>query len=399
MRIIEGSAFVAAPLGGMTLAQLGADVIRFDPINGGLDAHRWPVTADGESLFWAGMNKGKKSVMIDLARPEGQELIAALITAPGPECGIFLTNFPARGWLAYDSLRQRRDDLIYVNVTGDRHGGSQVDYTVNPRVGLPALTGNTDGPPINHVLPAWDHITGQMAAVALLAAERHRRLAGEGQYVRVALLDVALATLGNMGFISEVEINNADRDRHGNHLYGAFGRDFSTRDGRRLMVVALTKRQWNNLCRATRLATEFAAAAARVDASLDLQLEGDRFRARAALAIVLESWLAVRDYAAIEAVFRAADVCFGPYQTVRELLANDPEAQTTNPLLSIQTQPGIGRYRMPGSPLFFSRSAHEDAIAAPRLGEHTDEVLATIGGLTAAEIGKLRASGIVAGPT
>jgi 2-methylfumaryl-CoA isomerase len=76
MRVVEGSAFVAVPLAGMTLAQMGADVIRFDRIQGGLDAHRWPVTASGESLFWAGLNKGKRSLAVDMARPEGQEIVA-----------------------------------------------------------------------------------------------------------------------------------------------------------------------------------------------------------------------------------------------------------------------------------------------------------------------------------
>ena len=105
MRVIEGSAFVAAPLGGMTLAQLGADVIRFDPIGGGLDYKRWPVTVDGKSLFWAGLNKGKRSIAVDIRSARGRELLAALIAAPGPDAGMLLTNFPLRGWLDYERSR------------------------------------------------------------------------------------------------------------------------------------------------------------------------------------------------------------------------------------------------------------------------------------------------------
>jgi 2-methylfumaryl-CoA isomerase len=154
LRVVEGTAFVAAPLAGMTLAQLGADVIKFEPIQGGIDIQRWPVTASGKSLFWAGMNKGKRSIAIDLATPEGQEVATALICAPGDQSGLFVTNFPPRGWLAYDKLRARRDDLVYVNLVGDRHGGSEVDYTVNPRIGIPAITGPSDDPtPVNHILP------------------------------------------------------------------------------------------------------------------------------------------------------------------------------------------------------------------------------------------------------
>ena len=117
LRIIEGSAFVAMPSGGMTLAQMGADVIRFDPIGGGLDYTRWPVTLDGNhSLFWAGLNKGKRSLAVDFRRAEEQELITRLICAPGENAGLFVTNFPARGWLDYETLRRGREDLIMVNL-------------------------------------------------------------------------------------------------------------------------------------------------------------------------------------------------------------------------------------------------------------------------------------------
>ncbi len=397
MRVVEGSAFVAAPLGGMTLAQLGAEVVRFDPIGGGVDYGRWPLSAEGKSLFWAGMNKGKKSIAIDISKPEGQEIAASIACAPGEDGGLFLTNFPARGWLAYEKLKARRSDLIYVNVTGDRHGGSEVDYTVNPRIGFPLMTGHPDDPrPVSHVMPAWDHITGQMAAVGMLAAERQRRKTGQGEYVRIALLDVALATLGHMGFIAEVEACKRERPRYGNDLFGAFGRDFATRDGHRVMIIALTARQWLNLRKATQLGVQFDALAAEM--GLDLNLEGNRFQARDSIASVLGSWIAARDYAEVSSIFRQYDVCFGPYQTVRELLEHDPEASLDNPLFVEREQPGVGRYRMPGSPLFFSQSQHLDAQPAPRLGEHTDEVLASYLGLSGAEIGRLHDRRVVAGP-
>src|ERR1700710_3026675 len=157
LRVVEGSAFVAAPLGGVTLAQNGADVIRFDQIEGGLDFQRWPLAEDGQSLFWAGLNKGKRSIEIDLRSDEGRELASALIAAPGPEAGLFLTNFPARGWLDYEALRRRREDLIMVALTGNADGSSEVDYTVNPATGFPWATGPPgSAEPPNSVLPAWD---------------------------------------------------------------------------------------------------------------------------------------------------------------------------------------------------------------------------------------------------
>ena len=115
LRVIEGSAFIAAPSAGMTLAQLGAEVIRFDPLGGGLDYRRWPVTEQGDSLYWAGLNKGKKSFAVDIRNPRGRELLSQLICAPGenPENnGIFLTNFPTSGWMSYETLKAQRGDLI-----------------------------------------------------------------------------------------------------------------------------------------------------------------------------------------------------------------------------------------------------------------------------------------------
>jgi len=110
LRIVEISAFVAGPLGGMTLAQMGADVIRIDPIGGGIDFARWPVTGDGASLYWAGLNKAKRSLALALDKPEGREIARALVTAPGPGGGILLTNLPPPRGHDFASLKAARGD-------------------------------------------------------------------------------------------------------------------------------------------------------------------------------------------------------------------------------------------------------------------------------------------------
>jgi 2-methylfumaryl-CoA isomerase len=396
MRVVEGSAFVAAPLGGMTLAQLGADVIRFDPIGGGLDWRRWPVTPEGGSLFWAGLNKGKRSVAVDLRSPRGRELLTALITAPGPDAGLFLTNFPAQGWLDYGTLSARRPDLVMVVVAGNFDGSSDVDYTVNPATGFAWATGPIGSPePTNHLLPAWDAVSGTLATTGLLAAERRRRLTGEGRLVRLALSDVAFAMAGNLGNIAEVQVLDRDRERAGNYLYGAFGRDFATADGRRVMVVGLTKRQWRSLVDATGLADDIAALEARLGRSL--AGEGARFEAREAIADLVEPWIGARTLAEVREVFDRLDVCWGPYQTFRQAVEEDPRCSPANPMFTDVTQPGIGTYRMPASPLDFG-TERLPARRAPLLGEHTDEVLAGVLGLSEPEIARLHDAGVVAGP-
>ena len=398
LRIVEGSAFVAAPLAGMSLAQLGADVIRFDPIGGGLDHKRWPVTAAGSSLFWAGMNKGKRSIAVDIRQARGQELLTALITAPGPDAGLFSTNFPARGWLAYDRLAAHRADLVMVNLLGRRDGGSEVDYTVNPQLGFPTLTGpSSSREPTNHVFPAWDAIAGHQTATALLAALRHRDRTGQGQLVKLALKDVGLAMLGHLGMIAEAQLEGVDRPRYGNHLYGAFGRDFVTRDGQRAMVVGLTDLQWACLLKATGLGEAVARLGRQLQ--LDLDEEGHRFRVRDALAALFEPWFAERSLPEVAAVFEAHRVTWGPYRTVQQALAQDPELSTAHPMFSLLEQPGIGSYLAPATPLDFSAVPRLPAAPAPRLGQHTDEVLLEVLGLPAHEVGALHDAGIVAGPT
>ena len=397
LRIVEGSAFVAAPLGGMAMAQLGADVIRFDPIGGGLDRRRWPVTAEGKSLFWAGLNKGKRSIALDLVTAEGRELAAALITAPGPDAGLFLTNFPARGFLAYERLAARRPDLIMVNIVGNHDGSSAVDYTVNPATGFPWATGPRNlAVPFNHLLPAWDAITGALATTGLLAAERARARGGQGEYLRIALSDVAFWMVGNLGKIAEVQINHHERPKDGNYLYGAFGRDFATKDGQRVMIVALTLRQWRNLLEATGLEPALESIARVMD--VDLDEEGGRFAARELIGATLKPWVLARRLDEVREIFDRHRVSWSPYQTFTELVDNDPRCSTGNPMFSEVEQPDIGTYLMPGSPLAFSRAERLEAKAAPALGEHTDEVLAGVLGLSEREIGRLHDVGLVAGP-
>lgn len=396
IRVVEGSAFVAAPLGGMTLAQLGADVIRFDPIGGGLDYARWPINEDGKSLYWAGLNKGKRSICIDLKSEAGQELATALITAPGTGAGIFLTNFPEAGWLAYDRLKQQRTDLIMVNIQGNADGSSAVDYTINCATGIPYATGPAGSDnPVNHMLPAWDLLTGTNAALAVLAAELSRREDGKGQLIKLALSDVAFATIGNLGHIAEVQIKGENRPPLGNSLYGAFGHDFVTHDNNRIMIVAITPRQWSSLVAATELSAEFDLLAQRT--GLDLLDEGQRYQVTDAIAQLLEPWCAARPLTEIAKAFNKAGVCWGPYQTFSQLVECDPRIRD-NPVFERIEQPGIGCYYMPGSPLRFTDLDRKPVQPAPPLGGNTDEVLANVLGLTAHEIGALHDRGVIAGP-
>jgi 2-methylfumaryl-CoA isomerase len=391
LRVVECASFVAGPSGGMALAQLGADVIRVDPIGGGPDHRRWPVAPAGGSLYWTGLNKGKRSVTVDLSAPEGRELVTALITAPGPRAGILLEN-TGRPWLSHDTLAQRRPDLVHLRIQGHADGRPAVDYTVNAATGVPDVTGpEATAAPVNHVLPAWDLLTGMTAATGLLAALHRRQRTGRGGFIELALADVALASVANLGWLAEAQTTGRDRPKQGNHLYGAFGVDFPTRDGRRVMVVALTASQWRSLCRATGTGKVFAAMEEALRA--DFSQDADRYRWRDVIERILRPWFEDRTAEEAGRELDAARVLWGPYRTFTEVL----EQERANPLIADVEQPGAGAVASAGSPLRWSDIGPVPPVAAPRLGAHTHEVLAEVLGLTRADLSRLARAGVIRG--
>lgn len=394
LRIVECATFVAGPSGGMALAQLGADVVRVDLPQGGGDRGRWPVDAHGNSLYWPSLNKGKRSLALDFRRPEGRELLLALATAPGPDAGVYLDNVAGRARLRYEELTERRPDAIHIHVQGMPGGKPAVDYTVNAGVGVPDMTGPKDhGAPVNHVLPAWDFLCGMTAATGLLAALHRRGRTGEGTGMDLALADVALSAVGNLGWLAEAHLAGHGRERHGNHTYGSFGVDFPTADGRRVMVVALTPGQWEALCRATGTGEVFKALEPALGA--DLSTEADRFRLRETIEAILRPWFATRTLAEVSARLDEAHALWGPYRDMSEavrLALDEPDS-----VVSEIDQPGIGPMVASAGPLRLAGSVVPPR-PAPLLGADTDSVLSEDLGLSAGEIGRLHDAGIVAGP-
>ncbi|TMR99856.1 CoA transferase [Nonomuraea basaltis] len=390
MRIVEVSSYVATPLSGMTLAQLGADVIRVEPIGGAVDRTRWPLAESGTSLYWSGLNKGKRAIEVDLSSEQGRRLVADLIVSGG---GIVISNSERYPELTFKALRARRPDVIHVLLTGRRDGEPAVDYTVQAATGFPLLTGPEDAAqPVNSLVPAWDVAAGLYLAIGLLAAERHRLLTGEGQQVRVALEDVALATAGNLGYLAEAQLSGTPRERTGNYVYGTFGRDFTTADGGRLMIVALTARHWRGLLAATGLTDAVRALAAALGADFDE--ESERYRHRKLLGELLAGWFQTRTRAEAEEALRTARVLWSAYRSFAELAADDARLLRESPLMAEIEQPGAGSHWAPGSPVVMD-GEQSPPVASPPVGRHTGEVLRAELGLSAQDLATLRKNGVI----
>ena len=387
VRIVEIASFVAVPSAGMTLAQLGAEVIRVDPIGGAADYRRWPVTADGESIYWAGLNKGKRSVAVDLRAAAGQRLVRRLIT----EAGVFITNATGRDWHGYESLSAERPDLIQVEVTGRADGGTGVDYTVNAAVGFPLVTGPAElDTPVNHVLPAWDVACGLYTALAVVTALRERDCTGAGRHIVIPLENVALAVAGNLGFLTEPMINGSARPRIGNALYGSYAEHFTSADGAAFLVVALTPHHFRDLTELT--GTTKAVAAVEEALGADFRREGDRYRHRDVLTGLFTGWFRERTAAEIAEALAGTSVLWERYRDFATVARED--RVRANPLFTELDQPRIGRHYAPGLPMAID-GVYPPAEPAPALGDDTAAVLASWLGMAPAEIAELVASKVV----
>jgi 2-methylfumaryl-CoA isomerase len=395
LRVVEASAFVAGPTCGLYLAQMGAEVIRIDTIGGGPDFRRWPLAGNGSSLYWEGLNKAKKSVAIDLARPEGRALAQRLAAAPGAQGGLFVTNFPVDGFLSYEALRKLRADLICVRVMGWADGSQGMDYTINSALGLPLMTGPADDDrPVNHVLAAWDLLTGAYCAFALVSALMARMRGEGGREVRAPLSDIAGATMANLGFTAETMLAGHQRPRMGNDIFGAFGRDFITKDGQKLMLLAITPKQWSKALEALGIGQPVAALEAELGVSFVID-EGLRFTHRARLYPIFEVAFAGKTAAELAPAFDAGGVTWGAYQTL-EAAMDDPRLYKGNPLYQDIRHPSGLNYAAPGAMATIPQDARGEVRAAPKLGQHTDEVLGEVLGMSSSEIAKLHDAGVVA---
>jgi 2-methylfumaryl-CoA isomerase len=389
IRVVEVSSFVAAPLCGMTLSQLGAQVIRIDPIGGASDVQRWPLSATGTSIYWTGLNKGKRSATINLRSHQGQELVQRLILEGD---GIVVTNTAGLSWLRHDLLAAKRSDVIHVQLLGRGDGSTGVDYTVNAGIGFPLVTGPaTHAGPINHVLPAWDVCCGLYAALGVVAAVHRRDQTGAGAHISLALEDVALATAGNLGLLTEPQVNGTQRERLGNSIYGQYGQDFTSRDGVAFMVVTLTGRHFRDLVEVT--GTGAAVSALAEALGVDFGGEGDRYRYRDVLSGLFATWFADHTAQEITAALSNTTVLFERYRTFAQV-AEDPRV-TANPLFSRLNQPGIGEYLAPGMPTAFD-GVHPAGAPAPALGQDTADVLTECLGLTTADIARLTSAKTIA---
>jgi 2-methylfumaryl-CoA isomerase len=396
LSVIEVSSFVASPTAGLYCAQMGAEVIRVDHTAGGLDYDRFMLTKEGRSLSWENLNRAKKSVALDLRSGEGRELCVELAAKTG-QC---ITNLPEKSFMSHAAMAAKRDDMISVRIMGWHDGRQAMDFTVNAASGYPLMTGPEEwdpetAPPISQPLPAWDFITGAYSAFSLMTALHHRAATGQGSEMRVPLGDVAIGTLANSGTMAEMLYRGGNRERLGNAIWGAFGRDFQAKDGVRFMVAALTPKQWTGLVKAFDVAAPIAALEKELGVDFNA---GDRprFEHRAPLFEIFQAKAQSLNYTELAERMAAQGCTFEKYRSHYEA-ATDPVLVDDNPLFGPSPANPSG-FEYPATRSFANIPEHDvgDPLPAPFLGQHSEEVLAERLGLSSGTIAKLIDAGTVA---
>jgi crotonobetainyl-CoA:carnitine CoA-transferase CaiB-like acyl-CoA transferase len=388
LRIIDLSRIVAGPLATQIFSDYGAEVIKVEQPRVGDDSRHWapPRAPDGQASYFFAVNRGKKSITVDLKHPRGRALVVELARRGDVLVENFTPGTMDRLGLGPDVLRGANPRLIYCSISGfgatgpyrDRAG---YDAIMQGFTGLMSITGEREGPPVKVGVALIDVITALYAHGAILAALHDRQQSGEGQFLELSLMECGIAAL----------INAASGYLVGGDVQGRWGhahpslvpyQAFRARDGY-LMVGAGNERLWTAFCEV--LGTPEWADDLRYD---DNAKRVDR---RAELVRLIEERLATRSRDEWVADFAAAGLPVGPINDIAEVFA-DPQVRHRDMAVPIE-HPTAGAIRLPGIPVKFGATPGAIQGPPPRLGEHTDEILRDVLGLSGDAIAELRASG------
>jgi crotonobetainyl-CoA:carnitine CoA-transferase CaiB-like acyl-CoA transferase len=407
VRVLDLSRVLAGPWCTQTLADLGAEVIKIErPPSpghpGGDDTRGWGPpflkVRDGsdsaEAAYFLGANRNKRSVAVDIARPEGQALIRRLAAG----CDVLVENYKvgdmARYGLDAASLRALNPRLVYASITGYGQTGpyrerAGYDYAVQGIGGLMSVTGERDdlpgGGPQKVGVAVADLFTGMYTAVAILAALRHRDACGEGQVIDMALLDTQVAMLANLG-ANYLVTRQAPRRAGNAHQNIVPYQVFAVADGHLILAVG-NDQQFERLCA--------VAGCPELAADERFARNAGRVRHRELLVPLLAARLATRTRTDWLAALEAAKVPCGPINDLADVFA-DPQVRSRGMTVTV-THPHTDALELVASPLKLSATPPVLRRPPPLLGQHTDEVLAEFG-VPADERARLRSLRVIAGP-
>jgi crotonobetainyl-CoA:carnitine CoA-transferase CaiB-like acyl-CoA transferase len=400
LRVLDLTRVLAGPWCTQLLADLGADVIKVERPGAGDDTRAWgpPYLKDAaggdtsEAAYYLAANRGKRSVTVDIAKPDGQQLLRRLAAAADIVVENYKVGQLAKYGLDYARLSAVNPRLIYCSITGfGQHGPYKdragYDFIIQAMGGFMSITGERDdlpgGGPQKAGVAVSDLMTGMYATVAILAAVAQRQRSGQGQYIDMALFDSMIAMLANMN-MNYLTTGKAPGRAGNAHQNIVPYQVFAAADGQVVIAVGNDSQY-----------ARFCEIAGRPDLAADPRFvkNADRVRNRTVLVALLEPIVRARPVAFWTDRLEAAGVPCGPINSIAQALA-DPQAVARGIRIE-RPHPLAGKVPLIGNPIRMSASGTESPRPPPLLGEHTDEVLRELLGLEAAQIAALRAGGVV----
>jgi crotonobetainyl-CoA:carnitine CoA-transferase CaiB-like acyl-CoA transferase len=393
LRVIDFTRMLAGPYMTMNLADLGAEVLKIEEPAKGDDTRGFPpFNSDGESSFFNGVNRSKRSVAIDLKHPEGQAVARELILRADIVAENFRAGVMARHGLDYESLRPLHPSLIYCSVTGYGHGSplrevGGYDPIAQAESGLMEMTGFADSEPVRAGGGIIDTMTGAMAGQAVLAALIARGTTGEGQFIDISLLDCALAAM--TPYAQSVIDTGRDQARAGNSSVFMAPMNIYQCADEPVLLIATSNRQFNKLC------TEiFEDPALAEDARFTTIAE--RVKNKAALDEIVAGYMRKRNRQEWIDRMRPTGIVVGNVRQLSQALAS-PEVKARGMIVDV-VDGGQDHGVTLGSPFFFSETKVRPPRPAPGLGADTDDVLREVLDYSPARITRLRDAGVFGAP-
>ena len=400
IRVIDMSRVMAGPSAAQILADLGADVIKIERPGAGDDSRAWgpPFLADAagaatsESAYFSSANRGKRSITIDVAAPAGQDIVRRLAAMSDVVIENFKVATLDRYGLGYAALSALNPRLIYCSITGFGHTGPYksrpgYDTIMQAMGGLMSVTGHADGRPgagpIKSGVAVTDVMTGLYASIAILAALQYRNSSGKGQHIDLALLDVQVASLVNIGmnYLASGKVPA----RVGNRLPTLYPSDaFRCADGYMMLIVG-NDRQFERFCKAAGIP----------GVATDPRFVSNALRLRHAddLAPLIEVALRKRNVGEWIALLEEHGVACGPINDLAQVF-DDPQVRAREMVVTLD-HPLAGKLKTIANPIHFSDSKIRYGNAPPTLGQHTASILHDLLGIDHEEIGRLAESGVI----
>ena len=389
IRVLDLSRVLAGPYCSMLLADMGADIIKLEIPGRGDDSREFPPFRGGESLYYVNLNRGKRSITLNLKHPEGRHLFLRLVKL----CDVLLENFRPgtmeRLGLGYEELRRVNPRLIYASISGFGQTGpyrSRPGYDIIGQAmgGLLSITGWPDSPPTRVGTAIGDILSALFCCIGILAALKVRERTGAGQQVDVALVDSVFASLENIPqrFFVDGEVPQ----RIGNRYEFVYPYDsFRAADGWVIIGIA-NDAIWRR----------FIEVSGMVALGSDARFSSNpkRVENHAALKPLIEKWTSSRCVADIVGLLTEHGIPACPIYTVRDVV-NDPHITEVREMVIEMEQPPIGAVKLLGCPVKMSETRSSPKGPAPALGGNTEEILSELLGISMAEVEALRRKGVL----